>query len=94
MLSQSKNSQNITTAQPRLPPGSRFCLCRRCGQTFLTLAAFDAHRILRVGLAADRSCETTPYRSELNLTIDARGYWRLPKREYISPARRCLRVVS
>lgn len=63
----------------RLPPGSNLCRCGSCGERFLNVRAFDAHRY---GPAADRSCLATPQLPGAGLERDPRGYWRLPKRKF------------
>lgn len=66
---------------PKLPPGSNFCRCS-CGEYFLSVRAFEAHRY---GAAADRACLPTPRLPAAGLQRDPRGYWRLPKREFSRP---------
>jgi hypothetical protein len=61
-----------------LRPGGVACRCSACGEFFLSVRAFDRHR---VGRPAERVCETTPRMSGAGLEIDSRGYWRLPRRE-------------
>ena len=72
-------------ADPRLPPGTRYCRCAKCGEYFLSARAFDRHRIggsHRV--TGDRRCAQTPRMRDVGLERDPRGYWRLPKREFRS----------
>lgn len=68
--------------RPILRPGSLACLCRACGVYFLSVRAFDQHR---VGPWSERRCLTTPRMSERGLVLDPRGFWRRPQREYTGP---------
>lgn len=69
-----------TESDPRLPPGTNFYRCGGCGQHFLNVRAFDVHR---QGKTVDRSCTARPFMRDAGLERDARGYWRLPKREFV-----------
>ncbi len=69
-----------TAVHTMLPVGnSRYCLCRGCAQYFLSVRAFEKHR---VGPAEKRACMSTPRLPDAGLELDAQGYWRLPKREF------------
>ena len=59
--------------------GTRLSLCRACGVAFRGVREFDVHR---TGPSAERRCLTTPEMSERGLTLDPRGFMRLPRREY------------
>lgn len=61
-----------------LPHGTAKCLCRGCGAYFLTLRAFDVHRL---GVRSERFCMDAPRMAERGLFEDSEGYWRFPKRE-------------
>ena len=66
----------------KLTPGSNKCQCPTCGEFFLNVAAFDAHReLVSKSPAYRRSC-MTPQASDWALQRDPSGFWRLPKREF------------
>lgn len=85
-----RHSPSAKSWEPELLPNRNFCQCSGCGFFFLSVAAFEKHR---VGPAADRSCTTTPQLPDAGLLLDAHGYWRLPKRKFVKPAPK-LRVVT
>lgn len=68
-------------ADPMLPPGSGFCRCADCEEYFLSERAFGRHRT-GPHQNGDRACMTTPRMRDAGFERDARGYWRLPKREF------------
>lgn len=72
-------------SDPRLPHGSNFCRCPSCGEYFLNERAFDRHRT-GSHETGDRRCTATPHMSDAGLELDPRGYWRLPKREFLAKA--------
>jgi hypothetical protein len=66
-------------SDPKLPPGRNLCKCSACGEPFLNVRAFEAHRY---GPGDDRACMTTPHMRSVRLDRDSRGYWRLPVKEF------------
>ena len=75
-----RNSAAASAADPMLPPRRNFCLCRGCGAYFLTVAAFERHRVSLQGAGSKRVCVAPPGMAGVGLALDARGYWRLPLR--------------
>ena len=59
-------------SDPKLPPGTNYCLCNVCGAYFSGVKAFDRHR---VGSYPDRSCLGPVDMSERGFQINAKGYW-------------------
>ena len=85
--------RGVPRLHPMLPVGnSRYCLCRGCAQYFLSVRAFEKHRV--VGLAEKRACLPTPRMPEAGLALDARGYWRLPRRPMTARDKLRLRRVK
>lgn len=80
-----RNSGGNQSSDPRLPPDRNFCKCSGCGEYFLTVDAFDAHRVRGYRVPGDRHCQPTPQLREMGFERDPRGYWRLPKRTYSRP---------
>jgi hypothetical protein len=67
---------------PKLPFGSNFCLCADCGEYFRSVKAFERHRRGSHRIEGDRRCTRIPDMGSLGLSLDSKGYWRLPKREW------------
>lgn len=65
-------------SDPKLKPGTRFCLCRACGQYFGGISGFDLHR--RNGACLPPAAVTNGKGEQL-LFLGASGYWgaRLPE---------------
>ena len=63
---------------PKLKPGTNYCLCRSCGQYFGGVKGFDMHRRDSGCLPPDTLLTR---KGERLLEINARGYWvtRAPK---------------
>lgn len=77
----SDTTPSVTGQPPMLPVGnSRYCLCRGCAQYFLSVRAFEKHRV--VGPADKRACMSTPRMRDAGLELDPRGFWRFPKRKF------------
>lgn len=72
----------MSASNTKLPPGSNRCQCAECGLYFLTVAAFEAHRMVESRAPRYRRSCATPQSSNWPLERDERGYWRLPKREF------------
>ena len=60
---------------PKLPPGTNYCLCPSCGHYFGGVTAFDMH----LGPASDRACLAPGGMSDSHkqplLRLSNRGYW-------------------
>ena len=76
-------SRRIEVSAMNIPVGSNKCRCSSCDEYFLTVAAFEAHRVVVSRAPAYRRSCANPQGSNWPLHRDQKGYWRLPKREYI-----------
>ena len=72
----------------RLTIGSNKCQCAVCGEYFLTVAAFEAHRVLASASPSYRRSCATPLTHNWSLERDAKGFWRLPVREFPEKAKK------
>jgi hypothetical protein len=66
------------SADPKLPIGSGYCRCPKCGEYFLSEAAFSAHRR---GDENDRHCLAAEDMNDRGMVLVARqnGYYRVTK---------------
>lgn len=69
----------------KLPIGSNKCKCAACGEYFLTVKAFETHRY---GKYTDRRCTETADMDKRRLSLDEKGYWRLPKKAFNTELRK------
>ena len=78
----------IHNGEMNLTIGSNKCRCADCGDFFLTVAAFEAHRVLVLPSPSYRRSCATPYTPDWSLERDAKGFWRLPVREFPEGAKK------
>lgn len=55
-------------ADAKLPPGTRFCRCMRCGKYFNSPSAFVTHMV-------DGKCLDARHMRARGMKINERGYW-------------------
>jgi hypothetical protein len=67
---------------PKLTPYSNQCQCSACGRHFLTVEAFELHRVLRQGAPRYRRSCVNPDTQNRRFEQDTQGYWRIPKRTF------------
>ena len=78
------------SSDPKLPNGTNMCKCAACGEYFQTVLAFDRHRIGsygeehagKFGVGGDRRCVDVASMAEAKLSLNPKGYWRLPERAF------------
>ena len=57
---------------PRLKPGTNYCVCGACGMCFGGVCSFEQHR---VGPQRDRTCLGAAAMRGAGLELNPRGYW-------------------
>lgn len=67
-IEHSEDSRITDCADPRLPPGTNFCLCSACKRYFGGLHGFERHRV-------NSQCLDPAVRG---LELNKRGYWVRP----------------
>ena len=83
----------IHNGEMNLTIGSNKCQCADCGDFFLTVAAFEAHRVLVSPSPSYRRSCATPLTHNWPLERDAKGFWRLPVREFPEGAE-CAKTIG
>jgi hypothetical protein len=68
-------SASLSDANPKLPAGTNFCLCRVCCLYFRSVSGFDAHRV-------SGRCLTQDELRARGYEPSQDGYWRIPAREW------------
>lgn len=64
------------SADPMLPVGTNYCLCRACGAYFGGVGAFDLHQSGASPVVCLPPSEVTDRHGRKLLRQDERGYWR------------------
>ena len=85
---QQLETPRIHNGEMNLTIGSNKCQCADCGDFFLTVAAFEAHRVLASASPSYRRSCATPLTHNWSLERDAKGFWRLPVREFPEGAKK------
>jgi len=66
-------------SDPKLPVGTKYCLCTRCGEYFTNETTFSMHQRVERGASSCVPPDTVVTKTgKPRLTLNARGYWSRP----------------